>query len=127
MNRNITADTTIEQITGPVRRARLEMKIKAIEFADESGENAEEFFLRGEALVSLAQNVASAEALMTVQLQYLSVCVKSPEHRLQTLFDIISRGADDSWSGRKNDSKRSEFDAVRSWASDQADRLRYEA
>jgi hypothetical protein len=98
----------------------------AAEFAAESTNNPEEFYLRGDRLVSQAQNVASAEALMQAQLGYLSVCKKKPENRLAYLFSIVARGADDSWSGRKNDSKRSSFDAVRSWASDQADSIRYE-
>lgn len=122
---NITAETTVASITAPVLHARLEMANKSMEFATESNGNPEEFYLRGEALVSLAQNVASAEALMAVQLQYREVCINKPENRLQYLFSVVSRGADDSWSGRKNDSARSCFDAVRSWASKQADNLRY--
>lgn len=102
------------------------MANKAMEFAAESNGNPEEFYLRGEALVGLAQNVASAEALMRVQLQYLSVCKNKPENRLPFLFSLLARGADDSWSGRRNDSNRSSFDAVRAWASNQADNLRYE-
>lgn len=126
MNLNITAETTEAKITSAAIAARQALAAKATEAADESSSNPEEFYLQGEALLGLAQNVASAESLMRVQLQYLRVCKNRPEERMNFLFDAISRGADDSWSGRRNDSARSNFDAIRSWAVSQADRFRYE-
>lgn len=124
---NITADTTVEQITSAVVAARRILADEAADIAAESDSSPEEFYLKGDRLVSLAQNVASAEALMQAQLQYRGVCIHKPENRLAVLFSIVSRGADDTWSGRKNDSARSSFDAVRAWAADQAGVLRFEA
>jgi len=124
--RNITAQTTEADIIAPVIAARQAMAEKAAEVAKASNENPTEFFLEGEALRGLAQNVVSAEALMSAQLRYLSVCKNKPENRLKVLFSIVGRGADDSWSGRGNDSKRSAFDAVRDWATDQAFDLQHE-
>lgn len=123
---NITATTTEASIIAPVIAARKTLAEDAAEFAAECDANPEEFYLRGDRLVNGAQNVASAEALMRVQLQYLVVCKNSPQNRLPFLFSVLARGADDSWSGRRNDSNRSSFDAVRGWASSQADDLRYE-
>lgn len=127
MFQNITAETAEASIIAPVLKARQKLAKKAAEFAEESSATLDaEFYLRGDELVGLAQNVATTEALMTAQLRYLSVCKNKPENRMKVLFDIVGRGADDSWSGRRNDSKRASFDAVRSWATDQAFDLRFE-
>ena len=126
MFQNITAETTEASIIASVINARRVLAEKAAEYAAESTDNPEEFFLRGDSIVGYAQNVATAEALMAAQLRYLKVCQRKPENRLKVLFDLVSRGADDSWSGRRNDSKRAAFDAVRDWARDQAFDLRHE-
>lgn len=123
MFQNITAETTEASIVASVVIARSRLAEKAAEFAAESTGESVAFSLRGEALVGLAQNVASSEALAVAKLRYLKVCKIKPENRLQTLFEMLARGADDSWSGRRNDSRRSEFDTIRDWASRQANYL----
>lgn len=130
---NITAETLESEIMKASRRARATLAEKAVEYATESAtpegndQFSGNFYLRGEELRGLAQNVYTAETLMQAQLRYLRVCRTAPNDRLEELFDIAVGGAADTFSGRSNDSRRSAFDAVRSWATDQASRVRYES
>lgn len=113
----ITATTTDEAILAQVHHAKQAL---ADAVAAELGKDT----VCGERLVGVAQSVASSEALATAQIQYRNVLANKPENALAFLVDLLARGADDSWSGRRNDSRRSSFDAVCAWARDAAREVR---
>lgn len=118
----ITRETTDTEIMAPVEAAKQSL-LEAASSATYSEE------MRGTRLVGLAQNVASAEAVAHVAFQYRSVVTKQPgdKARMGFLMDLLGRGADDAGTGRKNDSARSSNDAVRAWAMEQFDAIRYGA
>lgn len=117
----ITKDSTIDQIMAPVFRARNEL----VQLAHQSMEA--QMFL-GPELVADAQKVRNLEALASVQIDYVRVMQTEPgdNARNRFLMSVMTRGADDRWSGRENDSKRSAFDAVAKWVSEEFDAIRYE-
>lgn len=104
----ITATTTDESILANVQHAKDRLAILAATAVED------EHFV-GEQLVRAAQQVRNAEELARVQLQYRNVLRNKPKNALPFLLDVLARGADDTWSGRDNESKRSAFDAVTSW------------
>lgn len=120
MYKMITADMTDEQIQAPAKRAREEMLTVALE-AQESE------FLQGDKFVRAAQSVKNAEAVAGAAHTLLRMRQneKSDMDILLYLMGLLTRGADDTWSGRGNDSNREAHDAVRKFAEDQADHIRY--
>lgn len=119
MNANITAATVESSIMAPVDQAKRNLQIAATAAVDTAN-------LVGEGLLAAAQEVMDAEALASAQITYLRVCQNNPARRMDYLFDLVAGGADDSWSGRKNDSRRSAHEGVRRWVQDQVLNLRYE-
>lgn len=130
----ITAKTTEEAI---MRNVVFALGNLADEAAD-AQENPSR--LGGEALVRAAQEVRNAQALATAQLRYLNLLLRLAEiaksgephplaiqYRMDLLFTTISSGADDTWSGRMNDSSRAAYDVVRDWACSEMNSVRYEA
>ena len=124
---NITATTTKAQIIAPVLEARTALAKYAAKVAKDSDQNPETFFVAGEALLLLAQKVRSKEVLMRNQLSYLSIIGRSVSSRMTFLMEIATQGADDTWSGRKNEANRSAHDLVLSWVEDQMREVLYEA
>lgn len=120
MSNHITAETTDESIIAQIAYAKTRLQEGAAEAA------ATEHFM-GEHLVSLAQNVYSAETLANAQMGYRNVCQNAPENRVFFLADLAAKGADDRWSGRNNDSNRAAHDAIIGWARDEIAALRREA
>ena len=121
MYKMITADMTDEQILAPVQRAKATLASKATEAVTDD-------HMLGERLVAAAEDVAVAEAVASAALRYRNVLKSEGVTALaltQSLMGLLVRGADDSWSGRGNDLKRTMHDAVRKFAEDQFDHLRY--
>lgn len=120
MYKMTTAQMTDEQINARVVAAREEMLTVAQEAIESE-------FHQGEKLVRAAQAVASAEAIASAEYTFVRVLANGADRTKQVeyLMTVLSRGADDEWSGRGNDSKRASFDAVRRWASDQFDHIKY--
>lgn len=111
----ITASTTDEQITAQIDNAKQAL---ARAVADRT--------LDGESMLRKAQYVVNAEALARAQYTYRNVLRNNPERRVEYLFDLLARGADDAWSGRGNDSRRAAADEVRKWADQQFGEIRFE-
>lgn len=120
MYRTITAETTDEQISAPVESAKKGMLNSALE-AQDSEFHFGERFLRAAQQVRNAEAVASAATLYRNTLRNTSDKMKA----METLMGILSRGADDAWSGRENDSARAAHDAVRTFVTQMADNLKY--
>ena len=120
MTRRITAETTDEQILSGIVSAKQEL----LEFVTAEIDSE---YLKGDRMVGLAQNVYSQEAVATVAMTYRNMLQNGADvqKRTQYLLSVLTRGADDTWSGRQNDSKRSAFDAVRSFVDAQFDEIRY--
>lgn len=116
----ITAETTDEQILATIKSAQATLLEDVTEAMGSE-------YQMGDRLVQMAQNVMSAEAVASVALQYRDVLKGdySDEARLKFLLSHLTQGPDDTWSGRKNDSKRSANDAVRAFVSEQFDNIRY--
>lgn len=106
---NLTKDTTEEQILEPVKAARQYLASLLEKEAPDS-----------EHLLNAVHAIWAAEALARARYEIVG-CLQSfagdsiqRDTALRNLFiAILSRGADDSWSGRKNDARRVAFDAVR--------------
>lgn len=121
MNKMITAETTDEQIMAPVLAARKSLQ-------DVLNEQKDSEYLLGERMVRAAQAVRDAEAVSAAAFSFRNVVAKKGDDNLiltQSLMGLLVRGADDTWSGRGNDSNRSAHDAVRRFAEDQFDHIRY--
>jgi hypothetical protein len=120
-NRTITTETTDEQILAPIKTAKQAL----LDFvtAEVDGE-----YLKGDQMVALAQNVMTAEAVANVAMRYAQVvrAEATTLRKMEFLVGLLTRGADDTWSGRKNDSARSAHDAVRSFVEDQVDALKHD-
>lgn len=112
----ITDTTTEEQILGPIVTAKQRL-------AESAANSVDRNFQVGQHLLGLAQNVYSTEEVAHHQMQYRNMVTSgvSPEYRARFLMEVLGRGADDGWSGRRNDANRSAHDAVRSWVSEQFD------
>lgn len=117
----ITAATTDDEIGAPVRAARSELAAAAAE----AGASQSDFSGYGATLVVLAQAVRDAEAVARVQHAYRGI-IGTPSEKLSFLFSIAA-ASDDTWSGRGNDSRRAERDAVVAWVKSAASALRYGA
>jgi len=120
MYKQITAQTTDEQILAPVVKAKNDLLEMATEFAGSE-------FQGGERLVGAAQNVRSAEAVCQVAFEYRNVLrnTSDPQKATEYLVSVLCRGSDDTWSGRGNDSRRSANDAVRAFVTEMFDNLRF--
>lgn len=116
----ITAETTNDQILEQIKVAQANLMEKALEASSSE-------FQMGKDLVHAAQAVRNAEALASAQIQYKSVLANKPENAVALLASLLGRGADDTWSGRDNDSARAAFDVVRQWTSNELDNIRYSA
>ena len=130
---NITAQTTEAQILQNVEDAKATLVTAAKKAALSSN-------IAGEALVRAAQEVRNAEAVATQQIRYLRMLQRQAklaengepdpfevEHQKDYLFDMISCGADDTWSGRMNDSARAAHEAVLVWVQRQMEEVKYKA
>lgn len=118
---NITATTTDEQIMSAVAYHKQTLLDFMTEQVGQTG------MMNGERMVTLAQNVASSEAVAQVSFQYRDLQAREPgdQTRIEFLFRVLARGSDDGWSGRQNDSRRSSHDAILAWARDQFDAIRF--
>ncbi len=118
---NLSVETTEADLIEPTQVARARLRDLA---ADPTSDL--------EALLSAVHDVWATTALAKARWEIVQ-CLRGftaedPETKrardkaLQTLFlAILTRGADDTWSGRKNDARRVAFDAVRQEIND----LRY--
>lgn len=120
MYKNITKATTEDSLWEKAKAARVSL-------AELVAESQTSEYLLGDRLVQYAQNVKTSEAVANAQHTYLKMVQRDATEveLLRYLLSLVGRGPDDTWSGRGNDSNRSAFDGVRSWASDQSDHLRY--
>lgn len=118
----ITAQTTDEQIIATITDAKQAL----LDFVTEQVDSE---YLQGERMVALAQNVVSAEAVATVALRYMDFLRNdgTDMQKMTYLMGVLTRGADDTWSGRTGDSKRLAHDAVKSFVEKQFDVIRYGA
>jgi hypothetical protein len=66
--------------------------------------------LIGEHQAKILNEVAEAEAQIEV---HLSAAYRSPADALDEAIDMLATGANDTWSGRANDVRRSAFDGKR--------------
>lgn len=117
---HIAADTADEQIlSASVAARKALLKLAA--------ESVESEYLQGGELVKLAQRVKNAEAVAVAALRYRDMLKRSDDkaERLLHLAGLLANGADDTWSGRGNDSNREAHDAVRAFAEGCIDDIRY--
>ncbi len=121
MTLRIQATTTDEQILSGVVHAKQAL----LEFVTEEISSE---YLKGDKMVALAQNVMSQEAVAVVAMRYREMVQNeaSPLKRMTYLMSVMTRGADDTWSGRTGDSKRLAHDAVSSFVDAQVDIIRFE-
>jgi hypothetical protein len=95
--------------------------VKDLRFVERGSSQADSFVT---ATATRSRNLALEMA--TVRARVWDVDSADPEEWTQALdvaTDHLGKLFQESWSGRGNDSKRSEQDAVRGWAQDQAQRL----
>ena len=120
MYRQITAETTDEQIMAPVKQAQAAL----LEVVTEAATSE---YQRGEALVKSAQVVYNAEIVASAAFGYRDVVrnTSDPMKAMEYLMRLAVRGADDNWSGRGNDSKRSAHDEVLRFVDQMSENIRY--
>jgi hypothetical protein len=120
MYRQITAQTTDGVISQPVTLARQAL----VTFASESVEG---LGMTGETLVEKAQAVMNAEAVAMAAYGYRNVLsnTSDPSKAMEYLMSLLTKGADDTWSGRGNEARRSAHDQVVAFVRKMADNLRY--
>lgn len=104
----INKETTKEEIFAPLEAAKEELAIEA-------SKALESEYVAGEYLVTRAQQVRNAEALVRAQTSYLRALNRNDESAKDVLFDLVTE-MDDTYSGRGNDSIRASYDGVRRWA-----------
>lgn len=118
MSRYVTATTTDEALLAPVKSAKQTLAQKATDAVTDD-------FLLGDRLVVAAQAVMCAEAVASAAFTYRNMLANGADagRRKDYLFSLMRGGADDTWSGRSNDARRSAFDSVREWADRQYDAI----
>lgn len=118
----LTTATTEADLMVPVRHARAALASKAVWVGE-----TEDDVTPSETLLGLIHAVFEAEAVARVRHDIVQCLIgiegQSPEYRAQAILSLFARllanGADDQWSGRRNDARRSAFDAVRQEINDQ--------
>ena len=117
----ITAQTTDAALTSEVRACRLRLADLLTTAADMTS-------LTNEIAVE-ANRIAEDEGTMQARVLVRDALAagREPESIVAHLQDILLNGADDCWSGRKNDLRRARFDGFRIEARAQIFNLRMAA
>ena len=115
--KRIDTNTTESEILEQVAQAKQAL----IKFATEAAASDS---VQGERLVNFAQGVASAEALASVQIQYLNAIKRDPSSAVFVLAEFALQN-DDTSSGRQNDSRRASHDTVAAWVREELLAIRY--
>lgn len=84
-------------------------------------------FSNSDDVVRFANRVAKMEGELTVfnRIPTVAEYPRTDTEILQFVFTMLTNGADDEWSGRGNDARRSHFDGVRKAADYINDAIRF--
>jgi hypothetical protein len=120
---NLTHETTESDLMAPVRAARRALAAKA----SWVGPGGEDDVADSDTLLSLVHEIKAEEAVASLRNQVVDVLAAQEKGALNgTLAEalnsvfvrVLTVGADDAWSGYKNDARRQAFEAVRREVSD---------
>ena len=106
--KKVTKDTTDDELMEPVIYAKNRLARETSNSATYDQYNAED-------VAQLARELAIAEGQVQARYEYRNALAydATPQEIRKTLTDLVLRGADDTWSGRSGDIKRSKFDGLR--------------